>query len=101
MLDWHTCHMFYPLEIKLLLLLLLYIFTKGIVTGVIAQRFGPRNCGIVGGLFFSVGLLISAFATSTIYLQLSYGLVSGKYRILESLRSVFCVNLGIIFIIVP
>ena len=50
----------------------------GIVTGAVAQKFGPRNCGVIGGIFFCVGLIVSVFATSTIYLQLSYGILSGK-----------------------
>ena len=69
---------------------------SGIVTGVIAQRFGARNCGIVGGIFFSTGLLISSFATSTIYLQLSYGVVSGRFSLLLSILFFYNSSLQII-----
>ena len=49
----------------------------GIFTGAIAQRFGPRKCGLFGAITYSAGLLISSFATSTTYLQISYGVISG------------------------
>ena len=51
---------------------------SAILTGMIAQRYGARKCGVLGSVLFSGGLLTSWFATSTIFLQVSFGIVSGK-----------------------
>ena len=54
------------------------VLPSAILTGMIAQRYGARKCGVLGSVLFSGGLLTSWFATSTIFLQVSFGIVSGK-----------------------
>ena len=53
--------------------------STGLVVGVMVQHFGPRNCGALGAVLFSMGLVLSAFVTSIGYLIVSFGIISGKF----------------------
>ena len=46
--------------------------------GMAVQHFGARKCGVLGGVLFSGGLLLSVFATSVTFLIISFGIISGK-----------------------
>ena len=54
------------------------MFSTGCIIGVAVTKFGPRKCGIIGGLLASFGLGISFLATSLIYLTVSIGVLGGK-----------------------
>lgn len=41
------------------------------------DKFGPKKVILVGGLMFGVGMILSGFATSTGFLIVTYGLISG------------------------
>ena len=57
-----------------------WCFTStGLVVGVMVQHFGPRNCGVLGAVLFSMGLVLSAFVTSIGHLIVSFGIISGKF----------------------
>ncbi|XP_038048088.1 monocarboxylate transporter 3-like [Patiria miniata] len=60
-----------------------------VVAGVLITRFSVRSVWIAGGVLSSSGLLISAFATSTLYLTLSMSLVT-------ALGFSMCVNSGLV-----
>ena len=53
--------------------------STGLVVGVMVQHFGPRNCGVLGAVLFSMSLVLSAFVTSIGYLIVSFGIISGKF----------------------
>ena len=46
--------------------------------GMAVQHFGARKCGVLGGVLFSGGLLVSVFATSVNFLIITFGVVSGR-----------------------
>ncbi|ELT92539.1 hypothetical protein CAPTEDRAFT_219362 [Capitella teleta] len=47
------------------------------LASMLCERFGCRAVAFVGGLIFSVGLMISAFSTSLLFMLFSFGLLSG------------------------
>ncbi|ELT99982.1 hypothetical protein CAPTEDRAFT_136933 [Capitella teleta] len=47
------------------------------LASMLCERFGCRVVAYVGGLIFSVGLMISAFSTSLLFMLFSFGLLSG------------------------
>ena len=59
----------------------IFLSFKGILTGLLVRRFGPRKIGFVGATLYSVGLIVSMFATSTVYMQVSYGIISGNIHV--------------------
>ena len=50
----------------------------GFFMGMAVQHFGARKCGVLGGVLFSGGLLVSVFATSVNFLIVTFGVVSGR-----------------------
>ena len=62
-----------------------YFILKGLFTGLIVQHYGPRRCGIIGAILFSGGLIASAFASSTTYLIITIGILTGILSFLMSL----------------
>lgn len=51
---------------------------SGLVTGPIMKYFSYRQVAILGGLLFSIGLLLASAATNITHLILTYSLLSGK-----------------------
>ena len=54
-------------------------FSAGFFVGSIVQQFGPSRCGVVGNVLFSFGFVASFFSSSTAFLVVTCGVISGKY----------------------
>ena len=52
--------------------------------GSIVQQFGPSRCGVVGNVLFSFGFVASFFSSSTAFLVVSCGVISGKLQGLDA-----------------
>ncbi|KAL5015518.1 hypothetical protein ScPMuIL_009788 [Solemya velum] len=50
---------------------------SGMITGAICQWLGPRKAGIFGGVFCSICLTVSYFATSIVFLIITIGVFGG------------------------
>lgn len=55
-----------------------FVNLSGLVAGPLIHRFGTRSCAVLGGVFISLGLMASAFATGIGYLVGSIGVVTGS-----------------------
>ena len=58
---------------------------SGPVGSMIINKWGHRTCTIVGGILASAGIVLSSFATSVLYLILSFGILTGKLNVLLNL----------------
>ena len=63
--------------IEILMIVLNSLFTSGPIAGILADKYGCRLIGMIGGIFMCAGCVISSFATSVPYLYLSYGVITG------------------------
>lgn len=64
-----------------------YVFTSGPIAGILADKYGCRLIGMIGGIFMCAGCVISSFATSVPYLYLSYGVITGTLHTLYRLNT--------------
>ncbi|KAH6934333.1 hypothetical protein HPB50_023024 [Hyalomma asiaticum] len=51
----------------------------GIVAGALIEIFGVRRTFILGGLMMTIGFSVSLFATSTLFLVFTVGVLAGKF----------------------
>lgn len=51
----------------------------GFVNGPLLRKFGYRTIGVVAAIFFSVGLALTAHASSVVDFIIYYGLINGKF----------------------
>ena len=47
--------------------------------GVLFNKYGHRSVSFVGGILFSLGLLLTSFSPSLFYLYVSHGIITGNY----------------------
>ena len=64
----------------------IYIIISGPIAGILADKYGCRLIGMIGGIFMCAGCIISSFATSVPYLYFSYGVITGKINMSYLLR---------------
>ncbi|XP_029558673.1 monocarboxylate transporter 4 isoform X1 [Salmo trutta] len=70
-------------------ILLAMLYGTGPLCSVLVNRYGCRPVMMVGGLFASLGMILSSFSTSIIHIYLSTGVITGwstSTSLLESLQ---------------
>ncbi|XP_013386020.1 monocarboxylate transporter 9 [Lingula anatina] len=70
------------------------LLLTGPVCSVIVDRFGCRVTAMLGGAIAAVGLFLSVFATSLMYLYVSFGIITGFGFGINCFASVFIVGLS-------
>ena len=59
----------------------MYSYCTGPFAGILMKRYSWRLLAIIGGLTIAFGLAISRFASSTVVLCLTFGVISGLLTI--------------------
>lgn len=55
-----------------------FAMSLGFLNGPLLRTFGYRKISVVAALFFTIGLTMTAFASSVVDFIITYGLITGK-----------------------
>ena len=69
-----------------------HVFVSGVVFRCFMSKFGCRICVMLGGLISAGGLALSVFVTDLYQLYLTYGLMTGKYTLIQNAVLCFWMN---------
>lgn len=65
-------------EVVLTFSIAIFVFAAStILSGKLQDKYGPRVVATIGGLLYGGGIILSSFASSPIFLYISYGVIAG------------------------